>query len=80
MARVLLTRVSTRTAAAVEYSASDVSNLNTRLWRRRLNLKAKFEGGSPDYGFKRVAPGAFNLDSICSTCTALPGVAQSSPA
>jgi hypothetical protein len=44
-----------------------------RVKRRKLKLKAKFEGGSSYYSFKRSVPGAVNLDIIGSTCTALPG-------
>jgi hypothetical protein len=44
----------------------------TLLERRKLNLKAKFEGGSSYHSFKRLVPGAFNVGSIGSTCTALP--------
>jgi hypothetical protein len=44
----------------------------TMLWRRKLNLTAKFEGGSSYYPFKRLVPGAFNMDFIGETCTALP--------
>jgi len=42
------------------------------LYRRKLNLKAKFEGGSSYYSCKRVVPGAFNMGFIGSTCAALP--------
>jgi hypothetical protein len=40
-----------------------------------LFLKAKFEGGSTYYSFKRLVPGAFKMDFIGSTCTALPSAA-----
>jgi hypothetical protein len=41
------------------------------LWLRKLNLKAKFEGGSSDYNFNRLILGAFNSSLLESTCTAL---------
>jgi hypothetical protein len=40
--------------------------------RRKLILKAKFEGGSPYYNFNRLVPGAFNMGLTGSTCTDLP--------
>jgi hypothetical protein len=43
-----------------------------QLWRRKLNLKAKFESGSSHFSFKRLVPGAFNVRFTWSTCTALP--------
>jgi hypothetical protein len=42
-----------------------------------LNLKAKFEGVSSYFGFKRSVPGAFNVGLKGSTCTALPGQGDS---
>jgi len=39
-----------------------------------MNLKARYEGDSSHYSFKRSVPGAFNVGLIGSTCTALPGV------
>jgi hypothetical protein len=36
-------------------------------------LKAKFEGGSSQFSFKRLVPGSFNLGLIGSTCTTLLG-------
>jgi hypothetical protein len=41
------------------------------VWRRKLNLKAKFEGVPSYSSFKRSVPGAFNMGLIGSTCTAL---------
>ena len=46
--------------------------LVSEVWWHNLNLKAKFEGGSPYDGFKRLVPGAVNMGFIGSTCTALP--------
>ena len=40
--------------------------------RRMLILKAKFEGGSSYYSFKRLVPGAINVGLIGATCAALP--------
>jgi hypothetical protein len=40
--------------------------------RRKLNLLANFESGSPYFNFKRLVPGGFNMGFIGSTCTALP--------
>jgi len=42
------------------------------VYRRKLNLDARYKGGSSYYSFKRLAPGAFNLGLTGSTCTALP--------
>jgi hypothetical protein len=44
-----------------------------RQQRLKSELIAKFEGGSSHFSFKAFAPGAFNVGSIGSTCTALPG-------
>ena len=51
---------------------ADSRPLRTLLQRRKLNLKAKFEGGSSCYSFKRSVPGAFNKRFIGSTCITLP--------
>jgi hypothetical protein len=40
--------------------------------RRKLNLKAKFEGGSSYYTLEHLVPRAFTMGSIGSTCTTLP--------
>jgi hypothetical protein len=40
--------------------------------RRNLELKAKFEGDSSYYTFKRLVPGAVSVALIGSTCTTLP--------
>ena len=40
--------------------------------RRKLNLKAKLEGSSSHYSFKRLVPGAFSVGFIGSICNALP--------
>ena len=34
-------------------------------------MKAKLESGLPDFSFKRLVPGAFNVDLIGSACTVL---------
>ena len=49
------------------------SHSDTRVKRRKLNLKAKFEGDSSYYSFKRLAPDAVNVGLKGSTCTAVPG-------
>jgi hypothetical protein len=49
---------------------------NAELERRKLNLKAKFEGDSSYYSFKRSVPGSFNMGFIGSTGTALPSSAM----
>jgi hypothetical protein len=43
-----------------------ISPCRTVTYRRKLNLKAKFEGGSSYYSFKRFVPGAINagFDSV----------------
>ena len=46
--------------------------LDAQVYRRKLKLKAKFEGGSSYYSFKRLVPGAFNLGLTGSACTASP--------
>jgi len=45
---------------------------STQCQRRKLNLKANFEGGPPYFSFKRLVLGDFNMGLIGSTCTALP--------
>jgi hypothetical protein len=42
------------------------------MYRRKLNLKAKFESGLSYVSFKGLMPGAFNVGLIGSSCTALP--------
>jgi hypothetical protein len=42
------------------------------VYRRKLNLKANFEGDSSYYSFKRFVLGAFDVGLIGSTCIALP--------
>jgi len=39
--------------------------------RRKLKLKAKLESISPDFSFKRLVPGAFNVGVAGSTCKQL---------
>jgi len=38
----------------------------------QVDLKAKFEGGSSCYSFKRLVPGSFNMGVIGSTYTTPP--------
>jgi hypothetical protein len=40
--------------------------------RRKLNLKAKLETSQSYFSVKSLNPGALNVGSIGSTCTALP--------
>jgi hypothetical protein len=47
-------------------------NLATLMWRRKLNLKANFEGSSSYYSFKRLVSGVLSLGFKGPTCTALP--------
>jgi hypothetical protein len=42
------------------------------VWQRKLNSKAEIEGISSYSSFKRLVPGAFNVDFTGSTRTALP--------
>jgi hypothetical protein len=40
--------------------------------RRKLNLKANFEGGSSYFSCKSLIPSAFNVGLTWATCTASP--------
>jgi hypothetical protein len=72
------THVERRTARVVVYQAE--ARPSALVQRRKLNSKAKFEGGSPYYGFKRLVPGAFNMCLIETACTNLPWRARGRPA
>ena len=63
-----------RNASAASSASDPVFSLTstTKVWRRKLKLKVKFESGLSHSGFKGSAPGAFNVGLIGSTCTALP--------
>jgi hypothetical protein len=41
--------------------------------RRKLDVKAACESNVLHFSFKRLVPGAFNVEMIGSTCTILPG-------
>ena len=43
------------------------SHTRAVLWRRKLNLKAKFESSISHFSFKRLVPGGFNLGFRGST-------------
>ena len=73
LARISAAACAARDAALTrELAALASSPSATSVQRRNLNSKAKFEGGSSCYGFKRSVPGAFNVGFIGSACTALP--------
>jgi len=47
----------------------------SKLYRRKLNLKAKLESVSSYCSFKRLVPGIVNVGLTGSTCTTLPSTA-----
>jgi len=60
------------TAAATASFVRASPDLNSVLYRRKLNLKAEVESSMSHLSFKRLVPGGSDLGFIRSTCTALP--------
>jgi len=65
-----LSRVPLTVTSAPPAAGPDVG-VNPVMYRRKLNLKPKFESGLSSLSFKRSVPGGFSRGLIGSTCTAL---------
>jgi len=63
-----LARLAKRSVCDVSSACASLGD--TIVWRRKLNLKAKFESGSSHLSLRQLDPGAFNVGLIGSTCTA----------
>jgi len=60
------------TASTRSASTKVLNTCTSSLKRRKLKLKANFEGGPSYYSFKRLVPGALNMGLTGSSCTSLP--------